>query len=239
MSALRLRAYAKLNLTLSIHPKSGDFHPIQSLMQTISLHDELIFDTNETGRLSLFYEEPYPIPMKENLIWIALKKLQEQYSIKKGMTVWLKKRIPVGGGLGGGSSDAAATLIGACRIWELPADGIDLRTIALDIGSDVPFCMQGGTAWVEGRGERVSDLGQLNTLRFVLLFPGFSVSSREGYAWWDEDPLSQAADDVGALRSALLSGDMRRMAPHFNNAFLPILCRRFPQYEALVRQIQD
>jgi 4-diphosphocytidyl-2C-methyl-D-erythritol kinase len=135
MNLLHLRAYAKLNLTLAICAKQGKFHPIKSVMQSVSLYDELTF-LRGGGDLRVFYDEPYPIPLKENLVWKAMRMMKEHFPTPYGMNVWLRKRIPPGSGMGGASADAAATLNAVNRLWELGLSDSEMLDLGTRIGND-------------------------------------------------------------------------------------------------------
>src|SRR6266404_1886585 len=152
-----LPSYAKINWNLRILGKRGDgFHEICTVFQTISLHDTLHFTAND--ELFLTCDDP-EIPTDEgNLITEAANKLNEKFGTNFGTRIHLEKRIPSPGGLGGGSSNAAVTLIGLMRLWELEIAPSDLQSIAEQLGSDVPFFLRGGTALGTGRGEQIETL---------------------------------------------------------------------------------
>lgn len=240
MTRLHIRVYAKVNLALFVHPKVGGAnHPIASLMQTVSLSDELAFESNESGALRCFSEPAVTATPKEDLVWKTLRKLQERTGVKRGMTAWLTKRIPVGGGLGGGSADAAATLVAANRLWDLGISEAELAAVGAELGSDVPFFIEGGTRWVEGSGERLTRLPDLKGLWFVLWFPGFPVPSSEAYQWWDESPVAVADGKEQALKAAVELGRVDGVVAFLDNSFLPVLSRRVPEYEQWLAAVRE
>lgn len=157
---LRLLAPAKVNLTFEVLGRRADgYHEVRTVMQALSLADELTFEESET--LTLTVEPEAAAPVEGNLVLAAARLLQREAGAPAGAAVHLTKRIPTAGGLGGGSSDAAAALLGLRQLWGLDLDADALRELAARLGSDVPFFVSGGTALAEGRGERLTQLPSL------------------------------------------------------------------------------
>ena len=166
---LTVRAYAKVNLTLEVLGRREDgYHRIVSVMQTIDLSDEIRFAPAD--RITLRCNVP-SLETHDNLVLKAATLLKERTGYSGGVEMYLKKGIPVASGLGGGSSDAAATLKALCRLWELDLGNEELRPLAASIGSDVSFFLLGGTAMAEGRGEEVEKLPAMPPTHLVLLAP--------------------------------------------------------------------
>jgi 4-diphosphocytidyl-2-C-methyl-D-erythritol kinase len=177
---LRVQSFAKINLGLSILGRRPDgYHEIQTIFQTISLCDELEFRTS--SRLELSCENLPDTPKEENLIWKAAASLAAKTAGTQGASITLRKRIPSGAGLGGGSSNAAATLLGLCRLWDIKPPDSDLLAIAAGLGSDVPFFLSGGMAMGTGRGEKIELLPDSPAEHLVIIFPGIHVSTAEAY----------------------------------------------------------
>ncbi|MDE2801393.1 MAG: 4-(cytidine 5'-diphospho)-2-C-methyl-D-erythritol kinase [Chloroflexota bacterium] len=154
---LRLLAPAKANLTFEVLGRRADgYHEVRTILQALSLADELTFDTCDD--LSLTVEPEGAAPLEENLVLAAARLLQREEGVSTGAAIHLMKRIPMAGGLGGGSSDAATALLGLRRLWGLNLDADGLRELAAQLGSDVPFFISGGTALGEGRGDRLTPL---------------------------------------------------------------------------------
>ena len=164
---LTVYAPAKVNLVLEVLGECGAYHRISSILQTIDLHDVLSFELAE--ELSFSCSEA--ALQSDNLATKAARLVKEATRCDKGARIELRKHIPWGAGLGGGSSDAAATLLALNQLWKLKLSTSDLLHLASELGSDVPFFIYGGTALVEGKGERVTPLPLLNATRFVLLVP--------------------------------------------------------------------
>lgn len=171
-----LRAYAKINLTLEVLGRRPDgYHEIRSLVQTVSLHDELWFRRSTAWQVEVGGCEA-PIP--DNLVLRAGHALERAVSRPLPTRAYLRKRIPVGAGLGGGSSDAAATLVGLRRLWELPLRRGHLLAVAAEVGSDVPLFLRGGTLLVEGRGTRICPVAPLRRHWVVLAVASADVREK-------------------------------------------------------------
>ncbi len=166
---LKRLAPAKINLVLEVLGKRADgYHEIRSLVQTISLCDVISFELADV--ISLECSEP-SLQTSDNLVVQAAELLREVTGCQKGVKIKLEKRIPWGAGLGGGSSDGAATLLALNRLWELKVSTLDLVELAARLGSDIPFFIHGGAALIEGRGEKVTPLAVPVPRWFVLLIP--------------------------------------------------------------------
>jgi 4-diphosphocytidyl-2-C-methyl-D-erythritol kinase len=177
---LVLQAPAKINLTLEVLSRRADgYHEVRMLMAGVSLADELSF---EAGRgLSLSCDRPELDCSEGNLILRAARALQKALGREDGARIALKKRIPLGGGLAGGSTDAAAALKGLNALWQGGLGMEELIRIGATLGSDIPFCMESGWAYATGRGEKLARLSLRRRLHFVLVNPGFEVSTKWAY----------------------------------------------------------
>jgi 4-diphosphocytidyl-2-C-methyl-D-erythritol kinase len=170
-------AHAKINLSLEVVGRRSDgYHELVSVMQAVSLHDELTASTDDD--LHLECDQP-DLAGDGNLVLRAARLLHKTYDLQAGARLELRKIIPVAAGLGGGSSDAAAALIALDDLWELHLSDDELRLRAAELGSDVPFFLVGGTALAEGRGERVTPLPDPPTTWYVLSKPASGLSTAE------------------------------------------------------------
>jgi 4-diphosphocytidyl-2-C-methyl-D-erythritol kinase len=177
---LRVNSFAKINLGLSVLGRRTDgYHEIRTIFQTISLFDELEFRPSD--RLELKCENLPDTPNDENLIWKAAAALAAKIGPKDGAAITIRKKIPMGAGLGGGSSNAATTLLGLCRFWGIHPPESDLFAIAAGLGSDVPFFLSGGMAMGAGRGEKIEPIPDIPTKYLVVIYPGVHVSTAEAY----------------------------------------------------------
>ena len=164
-----IKAYAKINLTLEVLGYRPDgYHEVNTVLQTVDLSDRLYF----SGAPKLEFECSVPeLEGENNLVWKAAETLRRLTGCDKGAKIHLEKHIPAGMGLGGGSSDAAATLGALVYLWELDIRDQELRSIAASLGSDVPFFLQGGTALGKGRGESIAGLTPIPQQWIVLVCP--------------------------------------------------------------------
>lgn len=171
------RAYAKINLTLDVLGRRADgYHDLASVMQTVGLADTLAFRALSDGETAFFCDVP-ALNGPDNLVCRAVQALREATGCRRGVRIELQKHTPMQGGLGGGSSDAACVLRALNAWWSLGLGQERLMDLAAGLGSDVPFFVLGGTALVEGRGERVTPLPDLPGLWVVLLTPPVAVST--------------------------------------------------------------
>ncbi len=175
-----IRSFAKVNLALAVLGRRADgFHEIRTVFQSIDLHDELEIKPSNVLRLSC--PDLPNVPMEENTAWRAATALARTFSPGSGAEIILKKRIPAGAGLGGGSSNAAAALLGLCRLWQLSVTAEKLHAIAAATGSDVPFFLRGGTALGIGRGEEIYPLPEIRSTNMVVVYPGVHIATRAAY----------------------------------------------------------
>ncbi len=226
MTTLYEGAFAKINLTLDVLGKREDgYHDLKSVMQTISIRDdvELDLDTGKPWKLSCTWEG---IPTDErNLAWKAAKVFFDATGKDpNGLEIRITKRIPMEAGLGGGSADAAAVLRALNRHYGAPFSILALAELGSLVGSDVPFCTLCGTAMVEGRGERLRKLPDLPECCFVVCKPGFSSSTPELYRKLDEAEIGIHPNHQ-AMESALLAGDLGRIAENICNVFDPLVTK--------------
>ena len=224
MTTLYEGAFAKLNLTLDVLGKREDgYHDLKSVMQTISIRDDVEIDIG-TGKPWSLECSAEGIPTdRKNLAWKAAEVFcQEMKKDPDGISIRIHKRIPSGAGLGGGSADAAAVLRALNRHYGSPLSVLALAELGARVGSDVPFCVLCGTAMVEGRGERLRKLPDLPDCVFVVCKPDFSVSTPELYQKIDTVAIAHHPDNM-AMESALLAADLGKIADLIENVFDPVV----------------
>lgn len=173
---MTLKAYAKVNLALEVLRRRDDgYHDVATILQTVDLADTLVI--NQADELSVECDEA-ELSGKRNLAWKAATALADRAGIVPRAHIRIEKGIPVASGLGGGSADAAATLVGLNRLWGLGLSGDDLAKVAAGLGSDVPFLLAGGTALGMGRGDEITPLGELPALAMLLVIPADSIEAK-------------------------------------------------------------
>lgn len=215
-ATLSLPAPAKLNLFLHITGRRADgYHNLQTLFQFVDYGDTLHFSCREDGQINLHTELPGVAP-EDNLIVKAAKRLQTATGTSLGADITLEKRLPMGGGIGGGSSDAATTLVGLNRLWESNLSDDQLAAIGIALGADVPVFVHGKAAWAEGVGERLTPV-ELEEPWYLVVIPPYSVSTAEIFSdqrlTRDTSPITLAAfREVGG-----------------RNDCLPVVAARYPE----------
>lgn len=226
MTTLYEGAFAKINLTLDVLGKRPDgYHDLKSVMQTISIRDDVEIDI-DTGKPWALHCTKEGIPEDEtNLAWKAAKVFFDTIGKDpNGIEIRITKRIPMEAGLGGGSADAAAVLRALNRHYGEPLSILALAELGSAVGSDVPFCTLCGTAMVEGRGERLRKLPDLPDCCFVVCKPDFSSSTPELYRKLDDSVIGKRPDHQ-AMESALLAGDLGKVAENVYNVFDPLVTK--------------
>lgn len=214
---MKLKAYAKINLTLDITGRREDgYHLLDSVMQSVSLCDTL--DIERSDALSVDCSLP-ELSGENNIVYRAARLFFAECGLSGGARVFVEKNIPFPAGLGGGSADAAAVLCGLNRLYGAGLDAARLRGLGLRAGADVPFCITGGTARVTGIGECIESLPALQGAWFVLVVSGEKQSTAQMYARLDsrcDAPRRDTPQLVAALPDASAA------APHVGNAFAPV-----------------
>lgn len=232
MSEQVLRAPAKVNLFLEILGRRADgFHDLESVFQELDLADELSVAANESGGIRLRCDDAGVPTDSRNLAVRAAEALRKAARVDAGADLVLRKRIPAGGGLGGGSSDAAAALIGLDKAWGLDWPRERLAAVAAEIGSDVPFFLYGGTCRCRGRGEEVTPAPNACALRFVLVMPEWPVGTADAYAALRPEDFGRRRAD--ALLDALRDGNEAAAIAALHNGFEEPVFRLEPRERAL------
>lgn len=196
-TTITLPAFAKINWRLRVLGRRADgYHELDTVLQTISLHDAVSIVVSDDDAISLSCDDPSLPTDNSNLVRRAANALRSRYSISKGAKIRLEKRIPMEAGLGGGSADAAMALLGLAQLWEVPATRDQLVEIAGRLGADVPFFLCGGTARGTGIGATITPLG-VDPQRFVLVVkPNAGVSTATAYESLKSPPLTTSATDT-------------------------------------------
>ncbi|HQF08915.1 MAG TPA: 4-hydroxy-3-methylbut-2-enyl diphosphate reductase [Spirochaetota bacterium] len=226
---MKLRSYAKINLTLDILGKRDDgYHELESVFQQVNLFDDIIIQPREDGAIHVTATSD-EIAGRNNICYGAALRLKEETGLTQGVDIGITKRIPMGAGLGGGSSNAAAVLKGMNHLFRLGLDREELSRIGGAIGMDVPFHLQGGTCIGRGRGEIIEPLKPLPKLYLVIVYPGFSISTKEAYG-------TLRYDRTGTTRSTSAfrrDYDLR----HIHNDFEYSIIDRYPEIGAIKKSL--
>ena len=235
MNELKLKAMAKINLGLDVLRKREDgYHDLRMIMQTVYLYDQITLRRQGSGGISVQTNLSYLPVNEDNLVFRAANLLMDEFSVDEGLQIELVKHIPVAAGLAGGSSDAAAVLVGVNRMYDLGLTQEELMARAVRIGADVPYCVMRGTALAEGIGERLTRLPDAPDLHVVLAKPAVHVSTGFVYGNLKADALAYHPD-IDAQAQAIRDGDAYRMAELMGNVLETVTIPAYP----VVAEIKD
>ena len=234
------KAYAKLNISLDVTARRDDgYHDMLMIMQTVSLCDELTITTDRDGLVHALTSLPYVPGDRRNLaVRAALKFLELVGDEERGMKIAMRKSIPVGAGMAGGSADAAAVLRALNRAYGAPFTTEELCAAGETVGSDVAFCLRGGTALASGRGEILQPLPPLPPCCFVICKPDFSISTPELFQKLDGAKLCCHPDTEGLL-AALKAQDLDALCRRMYNVFEDVPDRRMRTIRAAKGALLD
>lgn len=227
MKTVEEKAYAKLNISLDVGNRREDgYHEMTMVMQSISLADTVTVTLNDTGKLRAKTSLPFIPGDERNLaVKAALCYLAAIGQEGQGALIEIQKNVPVGAGMGGGSSDAAAVLRALNRLFGHALTTAELEALSCKVGSDVAFCVAGGTALATGRGEKLEPLPPLPDCAFVVCKPSFSVSTPELFRKLDQLPLRRHPDTAGLL-TAIREGQLNQVCRRMYNVFEDVDDRR-------------
>lgn len=220
---ISLKAFAKINIGLKILNKREDgFHNVETTLATINLCDLLTMDEIDSG--ITVEAEGLDVQPEENLCYRAADTFMQRHGITRGVKISLIKNIPVGGGLGGGSADAAAVLKGITKLFDMYVEDKELMEMASEIGSDVPFFIKGGAAYAKGRGDELKFF-KLPHMRLVLYYPGYPISTKWAYEEYDKMRLTPEVDVDN-----ISPGKKKKIRKGFalENSFEKIVFKRHP-----------
>ena len=225
-----VEANAKINLTLDILGKRPDgYHEVAMVMQTVGLHDTLTLEKREQG-ISLNINVPWLKADEKNLAWRAAALVQEEFGLTGGVHIELIKRIPVAAGLAGGSADAAAVLKGMSELYGLNLSDNKLCELGAKLGSDIPFCLLGGTMLATGRGEVLKRLPDMPETWVVLVKPRISVSTAWAYQNYDEQGAERHPDNE-AIQKEIACGNRKGVAKLLCNVLESVTINKYDVIE--------
>ena len=233
MDSIRLKARAKINLGLDVLGKREDgYHEVRMVMQTIGIYDRLILTKIPEEEIRITSNLAF-LPVNENnLIYKAIKLLKDEYHFPGGVSVDLNKFIPVAAGMAGGSTDAAATLKGMNRLFDLGCTLKDLMELGVNIGADVPYCVMRGTALAEGIGEKLTRITPVPHMWILIAKPQINVSTRLVYEQLDMGGIQKHPDIDGIIR-AIEAQDVVRIAQSMGNVLENVTVPLYPVIETI------
>ena len=230
---LKFKTPAKVNLGLHVHGKREDgFHELETIFQMVSLFDDVELELLSSG-IKLECDMP-GIPTDDtNLVCKAALLLRKSYQVEgKGVSIRLKKKIPFGAGLGGGSGNAAGVLMGLNRLWDLNIEREKLFTLAAELGSDVPFFLTSPCALGKGRGERLKVLESCSKFQVLLVFPGFPIAT----SWVYQNlrlKLTKRPNNISILRKNLSLSDITSLGSQLYNDLESVVIQKFPEVKVV------
>lgn len=228
MKNLTINANAKINLFLEVLDKRSDgYHNIETVFQSIDLHDTLTFEERKSGISIISDNKDLPTD-SSNLIVKAYELLLKESGKSYGANIQLIKRIPIGAGLAGGSADASATLIGLNELWGLSYSINDLIELGKKLGADVPFCIIGGTAIGKERGDLITKLNPISDIYVVIANPGFEVSTAWAYKSLSDLGLTRNRKNANIIIEKINESDISAIAKNLYNSFEMLVSREHP-----------
>lgn len=235
MREIKLKALAKINLGLDVLRKREDgYHEVRMIMQTIHMYDQIMLtQTSEPGIKVQTNVDFLPVN-EDNLVYKAAKLLMDEFRITNGVNIWLRKFIPTAAGMAGGSSDAAAVLVGVNRMFQLGLSKEDLMKRAVTIGADVPYCVMRGTALAEGIGEILTPLPAIPPCYILIVKPPVSVSTKFVYTNLKANELKVHPDIDGQI-AAIREGNLERMCRCMGNVLETVTIPAYP----IIGRIRD
>ncbi|MCI6421706.1 MAG: 4-(cytidine 5'-diphospho)-2-C-methyl-D-erythritol kinase [Firmicutes bacterium] len=236
---MRLRALAKINLGLDVIRKREDgYHEVRMIMQTINMYDQLEIDIKEEPGISITTNLPFIPTNENNLVYKAAKLLMDEFHIEKGITVELQKFIPVAAGMAGGSSDAAATMIGMNRLFGLGLTVRQLMERSVSIGADVPYCLLRGTALAEGIGEKLRPLPPCPNCYVLIGKPSISVSTKFVYEKLDAGNIEEHPD-IDRILEGLQWHNLNKISENMGNVLESVTIPAYPIIEEIKNHMKE
>ncbi|MFD1427965.1 4-diphosphocytidyl-2-C-methyl-D-erythritol kinase [Kroppenstedtia sanguinis] len=227
-----VKAPAKINLTLDVlHKRADDYHELEMLMTTIDLYDRIDLTETRSG-ITLDSTSGF-VPFDDrNLAYRAVALVKKRFGVQKGIHIGIRKNIPVAAGLAGGSSDAAATLKGLNQLWDLGLTVEEMAKLGLGLGSDVPFCVYGGTAIARGRGEEITPVAPPPPCWVILAKPPHGVSTAEVFAAFQLERVEERPQ-LDRMLKALEQRDFNGVCHELSNVLESVTLVQYPKVHRL------
>ncbi len=235
MDEISLKALAKINLGLDVISEREDgYHDVRMVMQSIHLYDRVEIKRTKSPKIHLGTNVFYLPSDEDNLAYRAAQLMKDEFEIRAGVRITLQKFIPVAAGLGGGSSDAAAVIVGMNRLFHLELSQEKMMELGLRLGADVPFCIMRGTALAEGIGEKLTPLPSLPKCPILIAKPTGAVSTKHVYEQLSLTPETEHPDIDGII-SRIEEKDLAGVAERMGNILESVTVREYP----VIREIKN
>ncbi len=232
MNEIKINSYSKINLALNILDKRKDgYHEVETIIQSINLADKVII-TEEREGIKIKCNHPQVPVDSQSLAYKSAEKMLKKYGIERGVKIEIDKKIPLASGMAGGSANSATILVGINKLFSLNLSNEVLREIGEELGTDVPFCIQNGTALAYQRGEKITLLPPINPpLWIVVINPGFKISTQWAYNNLDLEKVKGRKDNTKAMLTVLKEGKSQEIAKNLFNSFEELVIKKFPEIE--------
>ena len=240
MNSIQLKSRAKINLSIDVLGKREDgYHLVEMIMQTIDLFDKIkIFSLKEDTIIIESNSLDIPLDSK-NIVYKAADLIKKQYNIKEGVKIIIEKNIPIAAGMAGGSSNAAAVLVGLNQLWQLKLSENKLKELGLKLGADVPFCIGGQTALAENIGEKLTKIAGLSENIFILVCkPELFVSTKEIYEEIDSKIIEKRPNNK-LLIQLLKENKIQQIADNMYNVLEEVTRERYPVIEEIEKIMME
>lgn len=232
-NTLQLKAYAKINLGLDVVRRREDgYHEVRMVMQTVKLYDKLTFRLLEEDAIRLKTNLGFLPVNEDNLVYKAVKLLKDNYNIQQGLEIDLFKCIPVAAGMAGGSTDCAAALVGAAKLFNLHLGKQELMELGVKLGADVPYCVLRGTALSEGIGEILTPLPPMPDCHILIAKPPISVSTKFVYENLRANELEKHPD-IDGMVDAIRRGSLQGITDRMENVLETVTVPAYPVIEEI------
>lgn len=232
MKSLNLKCRAKINLSIDVIGKrEDDYHLVEMIMQTIDLYDNVNIEEIDSG-IIIDSDNEYVPTDSSNIAYKAADLIKRKFNINKGVKIRINKNIPVAAGLAGGSTNAAAVLVGLDKIWNLKLTEDHLMELGLQLGADVPFCILGGAAIAEGIGEKLSRIKGLENIKILICKPEIFVSTKWVYENMDINGLSKRPNTKKLLNN-LKENDVQALAKNMCNVLESVTENEYTQIKEI------
>ena len=240
MNYIQLKCRAKINLSIDVLGKRTDgYHLVEMIMQTIDLFDIIKIFSLEEDKI-VIESNSNDIPLdSSNIVYKAVDLVKEKFNIKKGAKIYIEKNIPIAAGMAGGSSNAAAILVGLNKIWELNLNQNELKDLGLQLGADVPFCIEGGASLAENIGEQLTKIDGLPQDIFILVCkPELFVSTKDIYEAIDYKIIDKRPDNK-LLIKLLEENNVRQLSREMYNVLEEVTKEKYPVIEEIEKIMMD
>lgn len=228
MQEIILKTPAKINWTLDVVRKREDgYHDISTIMQSVAIYDEITIHRIPEREIKVGVSDPNIPEGKENIAYKAAELMLDRFKIDEGLHIYIDKNIPSAAGLGGGSSDGAAVMLGIKSLYDIDITFDELAYMGSTVGADIPFCILGGTALAEGIGEKLTQLPFTDEFWLVIIKPDFNISTGEIYAHIKIDDIANRPDNNGFIQ-ALCERELERMARYGHNVLEEVSAKFYP-----------